>query len=75
MGLGPFDVSSPAGARYAGAGYVDGGDNPVFVDDILRWSTRNHVSLLCFWDFQGSSIQDGQNPKTAAALRTDLKNF
>jgi Glycosyl hydrolase family 26 len=51
---------------------VCGGDDPTFVNDMALWFTQHGVHEATFWDYATSSIDDGTNPNTAAALKADF---
>jgi hypothetical protein len=71
MGLGS-GPSAPQSGPIVGNGPVSGGDDGGFVTDMLNWITQNNVVNATYWDFQSSSIQNGQNPLAANALRQGL---
>jgi hypothetical protein len=68
MGLGS-GPSAPNSGPIVGNGQLSGGDDPTFITDMLNWVAQNNVVNVAYWDYQSSTIQNGQNPATAAALR------
>ncbi len=69
MGGGP---SAPGSGPITGSGQLSGGDDPVFISDALAWAKANSVASFVYWDYGSSSIENGRNPLTAAALRQAL---
>jgi hypothetical protein len=67
----PMDLPE-VGLGWTGGGVVGGGDDPTFVTDMLDWSVANHVAHFVYWDSGTSSIDNGQNPQSAAALAAFL---
>jgi hypothetical protein len=51
---------------------VCGGDDPTFVNDMAQWFSNHAVHKATFWDCSTSSIDNGSNPNTAAAPKTDF---
>ncbi len=74
FGLGA-GASAPGAGPVTQAGPVSGGDNPAFVDDMFAWARVHHVADIAYWDYGTSSIDNGQNPLTAAALRQQVTHF
>ena len=72
LGVGP---SAPNSGVFTATGPVCGGDNPAFITDMMGWAAANHVRDVGFWDYGPSSIDNGANPLTAAALRQALANM
>jgi hypothetical protein len=72
MGLGPFGATAVNGAPFVGSGIVSGGDDPTFFTSMFQWIAQNNVSFVGLWDVQNSTISNGQNPMSAAALRQAL---
>ena len=72
LGLGPFGPSAGNGMPFTGSGIIGGGDDPAFINDMFNWIGHNNVSIVGYWDTQESTIENGQNPLTAAALRKAL---
>ena len=68
LGLGT-GTSAPGSGPITGSGALSGGDDPVFVSDVLSWATANGVARIVSWDYGASSIENGMNPLTAVALR------
>ena len=71
LGLGT-GTSAPGSGPVTGSGALSGGDDPVFMSDVLSWATANHVASVVYWDYGASSIEKGMNPLTATALRQAL---
>ncbi len=70
LGWGP---SAPNSGPVSAAGQeVCGGDNPTFINDMAGWIASNNVFEANFWDYGTSSVDQGSNPQTAAALRADF---
>ncbi|HWC34898.1 MAG TPA: hypothetical protein VG650_08725 [Mycobacteriales bacterium] len=67
FGLG-WGGSAGNGQPYSGSGTVSGGDNPRFVRDIATWMQQHNAVIGGFWDNSFSSIDNGQNPMTAAEI-------
>jgi beta-mannanase len=74
MGLGA-GLSAPNSGPITGSGEVGGGDDPTFINDMFNWIAHHDVAYVAYWDFGTSSIQNGQNPLSAQALREDLTQF
>jgi hypothetical protein len=72
LGSGP---SAPNSGPITQSGEVSGGDDPTFITDVLNWIAQNNVAYFTYWDYQSSSIQGGQNPLTAQALRQGLSQL
>ncbi|HEY4929208.1 MAG TPA: glycosyl hydrolase [Acidimicrobiales bacterium] len=72
LGTGPY---APASGPITQPGLVSGGDDPTFVTDMFNWARLYYVDTLAYWDYGSSSIENGQNPQTAAALRAELTHF
>ncbi len=60
------------GAPVTSSGAACGGDDPVFINDMAQWIDTHNVFEATFWDYGSSSVDDGSNPNTAAALATDF---
>jgi hypothetical protein len=71
MGLGN-GPSAPGSSAFTNNGEVSGGDNPMFVTDMLNWIAHTNVVYFGFWDYQNSLVQKGQNPLAAQALQNGL---
>ncbi len=69
LGGGP---SAPGSGPITGSGQLSGGDDPVFIADVLAWAEATDVASFVYWDYGSSSIEHGSNPLTAAALRQVL---
>ena len=69
LGTGP---SAPGSGPITGSGALSGGDDPVFISDVLSWATASNVASAVYWDYGASSIENGMNPSTAIALRQAL---
>jgi len=65
-------ASAPASGPLTQAGPVSGGDNPLFINDLFTWERAHHVDNLAYWDYGSSSVEYGQNPLTASALREQM---
>ncbi len=55
-----------------------GGDDPIFIRNMLAWMTAGGpVAYDCYWDYHASDydakVTDGHQPKAAAALRSGLR--
>jgi hypothetical protein len=74
MGLGS-GPSAPNSGPITGNGALSGGDDPTFITDMFNWITQNNVAFVTYWDFQTSSIQNGQNPLAAQALRQGISQL
>jgi hypothetical protein len=72
LGLGPFGPSAGDGRPFTGSGNVGGGDDPTFINDMFDWIAHHHVAFVSYWDYQESTIQNGENPQSAQALRQAL---
>ncbi len=72
LGLGPFGPSAGNGLPFTGNGNIGGGDDPAFISDMFDWIAHHDVAFVSFWDYQNSSIQNGANPESEAALRHEL---
>ncbi len=70
-GLG-WGTCSSGGQATAGSNQVCGGDNAGFVNDMARWFLTHNVFEATYWDYGSSSVDQGSNPNTAAALRADF---
>jgi hypothetical protein len=71
LGEGP---SAPDSGPINGTGRLSGGDDPLFIANMFDWIIQNdlagnEVANVSFWDVRSSSIDQGQNPLTAGALR------
>jgi hypothetical protein len=75
LGLGPFGPSAGDGKPFVGSGNIGGGDDPAFIDDMFTWIAHHNVAFVTYWDSQGSTIQNGNNPQTTQALRGVLASF
>jgi hypothetical protein len=51
---------------------VGGGDDPTFIGDMAQWISRNNVFEANYWDYGTSSVDQGQNPQSAAALKANF---
>ena len=69
LGNGP---SAPGSGPITGSGQLSGGDDPVFISDVFAWANANGVASVVYWDYGSSSIENGRNPLTAAAVRQGL---
>ncbi len=69
LGHGP---SAPNSGVTSAPGPVCGGDDPIFIADVMDWAGTNHARDVVFWDYGSSSIDNGSNPQTAAAIRQVL---
>ena len=70
LGWGP---SAPGAAPVVAPNtQVSGGDDPTFVNDMANWITSHNVVEATFWDYGTSSVAQGQNPLTLAALAADF---
>ena len=49
-----------------------GGDDAVFVNDMSQWIATHNVFEATFWDYGSSSVDQGSDPITAAALKADF---
>jgi hypothetical protein len=67
LGLG-WGPSAHDSGPLTGSGALSGGDDPTFMADIFGWVVHHNVTHVVFWDSGSSSIENGQNPSTAAAL-------
>jgi hypothetical protein len=67
-----WGTCSAGGAPAIGSGNVCGGDDPAFIDDVIRWAEQNKVFELNYWDYGTSTVDGGSNPNTASALREDF---
>jgi len=72
MGLGPFGATATNGVAFVSSGIVSGGDDPAFFTSMFQWIAQYNVSFVGLWNVQNSTIQNGQNPLSAAALRQAL---
>ncbi len=70
-GLG-WGTCSRSGQAVTGSSQVCGGDDAAFVNDMSQWIATHNVFEATFWDYGTSSIDQGSNPNTAAALRADF---
>ena len=70
FGLGP-GPSAPNSGPITGSGVVTG-DDPTFINDMFNWIDHHEVTYVAYWDFNSSSIENGQNPLAADALRAGL---
>ena len=50
---------------------VCGGDDGTFISDSANWFATHNVAEVTFWDYGSSSLENGANPNTAAALRAN----
>ena len=64
--------AAPDGQPVNGSGQVCGGDDGDFVNDMSQWIATHNVFEATFWDYGTSSVDQGSNPNTAAALRADF---
>lgn len=69
LGWGPSNDSGPVSDPNR---QVSGGDDPTFVNDMSQWISSHDVMEATFWDYGSSSIANGQNPLTMAALKADF---
>ena len=69
LGLGP---SAPGSGPVVGSGAVGGGDDPVFISDMVNWSTTHGAVEVGFWDEGPSGMFDGRYPNTFAAVKSAL---
>jgi hypothetical protein len=69
LGWGP---SAGNGQPYSGSGTVSGGDDPAFVRDMANWMRQHNAVVSGYWDKTFSSIENGQNPNTAAEIATQF---
>ena len=46
-----------------------GGDDPIFVDDLLSWARQEHVIAAVTWDYGLWAVTGGNFPRAAAELR------
>jgi hypothetical protein len=53
----------------APAGAEGGGDDPLFVQDLLTWASQRHVFAAVTWDYGTWAITGGAFPRSAALLR------
>ena len=51
---------------------VSAGDDPVFIHLMAAWIRSHNVAEATFWDYGTSSVSDGQNPLTLAALQAEF---
>jgi hypothetical protein len=70
-GLG-WGTCSADGQPVNGSGQVCGGDDGVFINEMSQWIATHNVFEATFWDYGTSSVDQGSNPNTAAALRADF---
>ncbi len=71
-GLG-WGNSAPGSGPVSNPGnIVSGGDDPTFVNDMAAWIASNNVFEANYWDYAFSSVDNGANPNTAAALRANF---
>ncbi len=70
-GLG-WGTCSASGQPISGSGQVCGGDDATLVNDMSQWIATHNVFEATFWDYGSSSIDQGSNPNTAAALQADF---
>ena len=73
LGLG-LGNSAPNSGSVVGAGMVGGGDDPVFLADVVAWIASHRVVETGFWDVGGSAIFSGRNPKSEASLKNYFAN-
>ncbi len=71
-GLGWGPSSSVSGPVVANGTEVSGGDDPVFIHLMAAWIRSHNVAEATFWDYGTSSVSDGQNPLTLAALQAEF---
>ena len=72
VGLGA-GTSAPNSGPVSGMHELCGGDDPVFVTDVLSWAEVHQVENVAYWDDGVSSIEFGKNPETLGALQVALK--
>ena len=60
------------GLGWSTGGEAGGGDDPTFINDMAQWISQNNVFEANFWDYGTSSVDNGANPNTAAALAADF---
>ena len=60
------------GLGWSTGGEAGGGDDPTFINDMAQWMSQNNVFEANFWDYGTSSVDNGANPNTAAALAADF---
>ena len=65
-------MPAPGSGPLTGSGQLSGGDDPVFISDVFAWANATGVASVVYWDYGTSSIENGQNPLTAAAVRLGL---
>jgi hypothetical protein len=72
FGLG-WGTSAPGSGVVSGApGATCGGDDPTFIRDMANWIAQNNVVNAAFFSNGASSVENGANPLTAAALRSEF---
>lgn len=58
------------GASVTASGAVCGGDNALFIKDSSAWFASHDVVEVTYWDYGTSTVSNGKNPMTLAALST-----
>jgi hypothetical protein len=71
-GLGWGTCSASGKPISASSGEVCGGDNAAWVNLMATWIKSHHVAEATYWDFETSSVDAGQNPLVATALKKDF---
>ena len=51
---------------------VGGGDDPTFIGDMAGWISQNNVFEANYWDYGTSSVDQGQDPQSAATLKANF---
>jgi hypothetical protein len=62
----PFMIAEWGLAPTAAQG---GGDDPLFVQDLLTWASQRHVFAAVTWDYGSWAITGGSFPRSASLLR------
>jgi len=70
-GLG-WGTCSSDGQPVSGSAQVCGGDDATFINLMSQWIATHNVFEATYWDYGSSSVDQGSNPNTAAALRADF---
>jgi len=61
--------AAPGSGPVTGPGAVSGGDNPVFVSDVVRWMSSHHVVESAFWDVGPTGMLSTSSPSMAGVVR------
>ncbi len=71
FGLG-WGASATNSAPISGSGEMSGGDDPLFVKDMIGWAEAHNAANFIFWDYGTSALSTTDNPESYQELKAVL---